>query len=520
MSIWIGVVVVDVRSRSKLLKVDCTLTALTPIHVGIGGGDVAIDLVLVRDGQGNPVIPGTSLAGALRAWAEFAFRDNQILYEVFGYEESGSDSGAASRLVVSDGVLGTNNTQTQTHTAIDRWSGAAYAGTLHSREVIPRGSTITFTLELDSSSPDEQALVGHLLSALSEPGEIDLGAAKTRGLGEVQLTGCEIREEDWSSRDSVVEALIGSTNVIAVDNLTSRSSLKPKKRPRIDITIDWQPILPLMVSERGGVIDIGARTETEGGRVYLSLPGASIKGALRSRAEYIVRTIQGSSLGGPGPANRQWEQIDVDVVSELFGAVLDHGDKEEERAGHLGALRVSSIRSETSVDKDQWDELADITKEGLENKSKAPEANLREILDEINSPLNSAGGAQLDVVAHVAIDRFTGGAADSLLYTALEPHGFCWEPIRLRLYLDQLGGDCLPAVALLMAIIKELCDGWIPLGYGTNRGYGAIEVNAVSVSPEIKKISGREYRLGIEDGEYVDSTLVADGLGSLQVSRT
>ena len=30
----------------------------------------------------------------------------------------------------------------------------------------------------------------------------------------------------------------------------------------------------------------------------------------------------------------------------------------------------------------------------------------------------------------MTVDRWTGGAAESFLYTVLEPHGVAWEPLR------------------------------------------------------------------------------------------
>jgi len=506
------------RIRSKVITVKGTLVAVTPLHVGGESGDAVADLVLVRNGLGKPVIPGTSLAGAFRSWARSTIDNKRLIERVFGYEESRSASGEASRLYVDDGIVTTTGTIVQMHTAIGRWTGAAYPTSLFSREILPRGSEISFSLELESSDTDEKALLGHLLTALSNAGAIDIGGAKTRGLGEVELAKYTITEEDWDNREGVLAALTEepSEKAITAEDLAGRAELTLRPRTTIDITIGWEPLLPVMVSEPGGEIDITARTEIDGDRVHLSLPGSSIKGALRSRAEYIVRTLLGEPPASAGSPGRQWEQTDLPIVSSLFGTVVHHGDDNTEMSGNVGALSVSSIRSTTSMPQEKWEALADVTKDAVGNKEGA-DGTLRKLLGNLNTSLAEAG-AQVDVATHVAIDRFTGGAADGALYVALEPHGFTWEPIRLRLDLERLGDDPLPSIALLMTTIGELCNGWVPLGFGTTRGYGAIRVTAVNINPSTIEHDGRSYSFGEldVDGQWAtDEGLASAGLARL-----
>lgn len=87
---------------------------------------------------------------------------------------------------------------------------------------------------------------------------------------------------------------------------------------------------------------------------------------------------------------------------------------------------------------------------------------------------------------HVAIDRWTGGAASGLLYSVLEPHGLEWEDIRIRVDLDRLGSAhadfVAPALALLWLVVRDLVDGAIKLGYGTNRGMGDVRIRADDIT--------------------------------------
>jgi len=80
----------------------------------------------------------------------------------------------------------------------------------------------------------------------------------------------------------------------------------------------------------------------------------------------------------------------------------------------------------------------------------------------------------------VAVDRWTGGAADQMLFSAVEPFGVTWEPIQLRLHLQNLETK-EAAMALLWLLLRDLWEGNLGLGFGVNRGYGAIKVSMIEL---------------------------------------
>ena len=47
----------------------CDLLVETPLHVGGASSDVRSDMPLAEDGRGRIYLPGTSLAGPMRAWS-------------------------------------------------------------------------------------------------------------------------------------------------------------------------------------------------------------------------------------------------------------------------------------------------------------------------------------------------------------------------------------------------------------------------------------------------------------------
>lgn len=105
---------------------------------------------------------------------------------------------------------------------------------------------------------------------------------------------------------------------------------------------------------------------------------------------------------------------------------------------------------------------------------------LRDQLDAIGSSFT------LGVSDHVAIDRWTGGASDHRLFSALDPSAtVAWEPIRLEVDVARLDRHCRSdaasaALPLLLLVLRDLRDGWLSLGYGGTRGRGQIEVTDVT----------------------------------------
>jgi hypothetical protein len=108
-------------------------------------------------------------------------------------------------------------------------------------------------------------------------------------------------------------------------------------------------------------------------------------------------------------------------------------------------------------------------------ESATTEANLRNALDAV-------GLSDTKQAMHVAIDRWTGGAADQMLYNTLEPIGFDWEPILLEIDFGYLKDLQHEAIALILLVLRDLMLSKIPFGYGTNRGMGAIAVDSINIT--------------------------------------
>jgi len=67
----------------KIIYAKGTLRLLSPLLLG-SGEDENSDIDLLRDWEGKPFIPGTSLAGAARDYLEKNLTDQELVETIFG----------------------------------------------------------------------------------------------------------------------------------------------------------------------------------------------------------------------------------------------------------------------------------------------------------------------------------------------------------------------------------------------------------------------------------------------------
>lgn len=498
------------RTRHLRLRVSGLLTATQPLHVGGLPNSDETDLPVAVDGQGRIYIPGTSLAGAMRGWMESRF-DSQLVEAMWGMQDAKGSAGGAGAITVDDGIIQDPAAAPEIWdgVGIDREWGTAASRVKFDRAVLPVGSTFSFTLTLDlpaSRFPGNttrveeqdsrvQAALGHLLDALRN-GSVALGAAKTRGLGRIELDkNVVIQCEDWQSRTGIVEALFGAQtpSSTTIDDLKSKDPIVPHQPASLRIEIEWTPESPTMVQASGAGVNVDALpmiTRTKDGRMTLVIPGSSVKGALRTQAERIVRTVlphraQAAADWPPEGRGRHLAQTAEPLVDELFGAPL-RKTTPAGLTGTQGLLSCDTCMAETGhALPSDWNAIAVASADpAIEGGAVVRGSGLSGIgtaLEEAGLLTDAATGPRFDHAYHVAVDRWTGGAAEHLLFSELQPTGITWEPLRLHVDLEALQQKGLagPAVALVLLLVRDLWEHRIPIGTKTNRGFGSIAVTRV-----------------------------------------
>jgi CRISPR/Cas system CSM-associated protein Csm3 (group 7 of RAMP superfamily) len=314
------------RPVATRFKITGTLTAETPIHVGGIDGNPATDLPLSMDGQGQLNAPGMSLAGPLRHWLVERFGRPHV-EKFWGRipQRNDANDGHASYVLVEDSKVRpptASRADIRDSVGIDRAWGTAAESIKFDREVLPKGATITLCMTLDvppgGSGPGE---IRALLEALMDS-EIRLGAAKTRGLGRVRLSGVQVERLDIGTRTGVLALLRGrgvkedSNNADGntqgggeLDALGDAAQpTEARAHARIKIKVDWAPLGPVMVkaSADGTAVDMMPLVTADGtGGEAPVIPGASAKGALRQRSERILATVLQVPLPPDDPSGQQ-----------------------------------------------------------------------------------------------------------------------------------------------------------------------------------------------------------------------
>jgi CRISPR/Cas system CSM-associated protein Csm3 (group 7 of RAMP superfamily) len=441
---------VNILARKIFQRIYITgdLVTESPLHVGGLSLDPTIDLALAIDGRGRLYIPGTSLAGALK---------NAVKHQdLWGYQDK--NQGHASFLVIEDVYVSQENiviTEVRDGVQIDRGSGTATIRGKFDRAIIPKGVKLDMKLSLDlpldeNSQTAYTESLDHILGALAA-GEIRLGAAKTRGLGRVKLENCQRLVHELRTKTGILAALLNTA-----DNTQSYSEYTPKKFQapnQLQVKIIWKPVGAVLVKDsiESNAVDVLPLTSADGSNLALVIPGSSIKGALRSQAERIVSTLCPDIDSGD----------ELPIVPSLFGTTAN---KEKPQLGQ-GALFVEDCYSQKQSTRAAWQKVLQADKD----------SNLIDVLSNANM-------ATVQQAFHVAIDRWTGGAAEHMLYSKLEPFGINWSPIELSVNLNRLASDSLVGIALLLFLLRDLAQQRIPLGYGVNRGLGAIKVEEIQIN--------------------------------------
>jgi CRISPR/Cas system CSM-associated protein Csm3 (group 7 of RAMP superfamily) len=459
------------------------LVARTAVHIGAGQVSDTTDALIRRNGAGQPLIPGTAIAGSLRAvLTRLAPRLSggvcQSLKEngkdscdcgvchLFGNVDPTDEGDAqASRLLVFDAPLCSDvPTAIRDGVGIDRASGAAAraAAAKFDLEVLPAGAIFELRLELRGGNEQDEHL---LAAALAEwtAGRAWLGGRVARGLGAFDLRDLRCVERDldqagqlmaflrsdepWRGAQEVSDWLqtrLGQVEISPVDAPASA-------RRWISAEFTLQAEGPLLTNDTTASaisgFDSAPLTAAVGDAAQPVLPGASLRGVLRSHAERIARTMATLSAGDENEFRQKCPACDP---------LVRRSEKEPEPA--LESCD-SLLRGKKEVDENNLClacRLFGSTRRG----SRLTVEDAFFVGDE---PV-------LKMMDFLAIDRFTGGGADGLKFDALA----LWEPaFRVRLHLDNPEPWELGWLALVM---RDLRAGWLNVGYGAAKGFGRVRI--------------------------------------------
>ena len=396
---------------------------------------------------------------------------------------------------------------------IDRTTGAASDGALYEHEFLPRGTRFDIRITAEgrdgekmrreqsdgipgpASSESVKELLEFVVDVL-ESGAVSLGGRTGSGQGTIQVIGPKLRRtggttdsDTLTAPADVLDTLIGQDEEgtpIPLE-LGGWSLEEPAH-----ITINWWSPTGIFVAEdenltkqrkeKAQETDPTANGVTEPLRdpsvpwdeAQLLIPGTSIRGALRSRASRIARTLLAAEAENTKTENKLTPFTSHDVHDQIAAEP------------NLVRYMFGSTEYRGAVT--------------------------------VHDCLSTERGKRIEVT-HNAIDRWTGGVIDGGLFTEAVYLGTHWEPITIDIDLRQLLNNieaekgeakskpkeaekketeqddqkdsqqrehvyahyARASYVLLGLVLAELSAGTLPLGSRSTRGLGQVVVSTIVV---------------------------------------
>ena len=398
-----------------------TLVLTSPLCIGTGEHDNRVDAVVLRDVNGVPYVPGTSLAGAIQACLRDSFvpADKHDVAQFWG---SSADNGVQSAFIVNDATVSSLHlkwpVEERDGVSIDAKTGTAIDGHKYNFDVVPAGNQLSWTGEVVIRACDDRTAMERLSSTVVnalENGMVLLGAHTTKGFGHFELRDKVICALNLDEREDVATYLHYCSTGTLDTNHPLKSEPLPPNDQNFDISADFRLTSSLMVRSYSNRPADPDETHIRSGGEDV-LPGTSLKGVLRHRAAMIL-----SELGEQNPER-------TDDFRNLFGYT--------ETARQISESKSASLRSRLFVDE------------------------------------SVIAGAHSEMQTRVQIDRLTGGVR----------HGAFLEAMPLwsnkgseRLHLHLRVSQCKDWEAgLLLLLLKDLWTSDLPVGGERSVGRGSL----------------------------------------------
>lgn len=428
----------------------------TPLNIGSGNKGIKSDSLVLRDINGLPFIPGTTIAGLLR----HTLGDDADKY--MGSQEMGSPLIITEAKMldgdgtVLDGILSQDKLNSlllmnfrqlpiRQHAKIGN-RGATVKGGKFDEEIVLKGTRFCFEMEMLSDKGDDTRFKDMLNTFNSDTFRI--GSGSRSGFGEIEVVGsqCQFKkinladpeQKEWYlKKSSSLSEKWQDAETIKLETTKTKAwttygiQLNPIDfmlfgsgfgNDKADITfvresfVDWS-IIPAVVKNSEQVILI---------------PASSVKGALSHRLAFHYNKLK-----------------------KIFADDLPEGKKIEDFVGKHNEAVKTVFGSEGEKGSDGK----------IQNKQRG---------NVLMSDIIQDATVSSKILNHVSIDRFTGGAIDGALFNeeTLYAKG---QSFNLKLVVNNDAFKDKDVQTAFEDSLRDICSGMLPLGGGVNRGNGCFE---------------------------------------------
>lgn len=264
-----------------------------PEGLAAGESRGANAIEIARDGEGLPVLRGTSIAGALRSALREAGVPEKSISFWFGDKLEGKNDFKASQIVVADVVLdaGKQTPETRMHNQVNRKTGSVADTALFGVEMLPpqtSGRLLIYVIPRDEQPAENilRALEGAFATTLL------LGGNRNRGIGRMDASDVKCYEFDCST----VEGFAKWQDIRYAD----RSGLEPDLSGCAPVSFDAESTQfvknykVMFKIPRGEDISVGYGKNLDGdtcapqyvydasGAKKWRIPGSTFRGVIRS----------------------------------------------------------------------------------------------------------------------------------------------------------------------------------------------------------------------------------------------
>lgn len=284
-----------------------------PLLIGSGGGaegEDDKDIHVLRNKEGIPYIPGTSLAGVLRAFVEADDPEAGAL--IFGTPQDRYSNAVLelqSALSIYDVKLSNARTIVRDGVSIDGVTGVAVEHHKFDYEAIDSGAHGILQLEItlrgihaaeqENLDAALERLRGRLL------GGFYLGAHTTKGFGRAHMSNLTVNRYDFRQPKDVLAWLSPERKESSChEQYEGNTEQRVYAAEDFVIDADFALAHSLIIrdydkatrdAQSSGDTTISAVMKTDSRRRYI-IPGTSLKGVLRHRFDYILQQLGAATL--------------------------------------------------------------------------------------------------------------------------------------------------------------------------------------------------------------------------------
>lgn len=288
----------------------------SPLLIGDGAGETADnsrDVHVLRNHDDKPFIPGTSLCGVLREWlTRTKPEEPDAVMEIFGDADE-----MQSSIQMDDIELVDFDIIARDGVRLDGVTGTVDGNGKFDFEAVERGAhgSLRMVITLRACHSVEKILKAVALMLKKMQDGIQLGALTTKGFGLMTVENLNAGFYDFRKKPNVVAWLLDKP---------AAKKIFPATEGTADATNDF--IVDALFKFNSSFIirdyDVSAADKENSiasvalkSREDFVIPGTSLKGILRHRAEYIF-----AKLG-----------LDAKILDGLMGYSLDSGEKRKSR---------------------------------------------------------------------------------------------------------------------------------------------------------------------------------------------